>query len=166
MSDAFAHGNGQSKMELLVRVLNINGGHNSQLMERCPILKDYAVLIGKVKAHRGEMDFGESVKRAVEECIAEGVLREFLMTRRAEVMNSILTEYDEEKVLADIGQERYEDGKAEGKAESILELLEEGGDVPEEFRDVILSETNIETLKRWLKLAARADSIKTFKSQM
>ena len=28
-------------------------------------------------------------------------------------MNSILTEYDEEKVLADIGQERYEDGKAE-----------------------------------------------------
>ena len=81
-------------------------------------------------------------------------------------MNSILTEYDEEKVLADIGQERYEDGKAEGKAESILELLEEGGDVPEELRDVILSETNIETLKRWLKLAARADSIKTFKSQM
>lgn len=170
LSDAFVHGNEQSKMELLVHVLNINDGHNSQLMERCPILKDYAVLIGKVKAYRGELDFGESVKRAVEECIEEGVLREFLMTRRAEVMNSILTEYNEEQVLADIGQERYEDGKAEGraegKAESILELLGEYGNVPEELKGAILSETDPLTLKRWLKLAARADSITMFKDRM
>lgn len=34
-------------------------------------------------------------------------------------MNSLLTEYDEERVLADIGQERYEDGKSDGIAEGI-----------------------------------------------
>ncbi|MBU9739746.1 hypothetical protein KTH89_24825, partial [Lachnospiraceae bacterium ASD5720] len=91
LSDAFIHGNEQSKMELQVQILNINNGHNSQLMERCPVLKEYAVLVGKVKSYRGEMNFEGAVKRAVDECIEEGILREFLMTRRAEVMNSILT---------------------------------------------------------------------------
>lgn len=121
LSDAFIHGNEQSKMELQVQVLNINYGHNQQLMNRCPALRQYAILISKVKTYRKEMDFEDAVNRAVDECIEEGVLTEFLSLRRAEVMNAFLTEYDEEKVLADIGQERYEDGKADGKAEGITE---------------------------------------------
>ena len=167
LSDAFIHGNEQSKMELQVQVLNINYGHNTHLMERCPTLKEYAILVGKVKTYRGEMNFGEAVKKAVDECIGEGILREILLTRRAEVMNSILTEYDEEQVLADIGQERYEEGKAQGKAEAILELLGECcAAVPDELKNVIQSETDSETLRRWLKLAARSDSIESFKSRM
>ena len=166
LSDTFIHGNEQSKMELQVQILNINNGHNSRLMERCPVLKEYAVLVGKVKSYRGEMNFEEAVKRAVDECIEEGILREFLMTRRAEVMNSILTEYNEEQVLADIGQERYEEGKAEGKAKDILDLLGECGEVPVDLKEIILSEKDPETLKRWLKFAARADSIEAFKKRM
>ena len=166
LSDAFIHGNEQSKMELQVQILNINNGHNSQLMERCPVLKEYAVPVGKVKSYRGQMNFEEAVKQAVDECIEEGILREFLMTRRAEVMNSILTEYNEEQVLADIGQERYEEGKAEGKAEDILDLLGECGEVPVDLKEIILSEKDPETLKRWLKFAARADSIEAFKKRM
>ena len=82
-------------------------------------------------------------------------------------MNSILTEYDEEQVLADIGQERYEEGKAQGKAEDILELLGECcAAVPAELKNAIQSETDSETLKRWLKLAARSDSIESFKALM
>ena len=85
-------------------------------------------------------------------------------------MNSILTEYDEEQVLADIGQERYDEGKAEGKmegiAEGVLELLGEYCEVPEDLKNTIQSEANIDTLSRWLKLAARSDSIESFKSQM
>lgn len=115
--NAFIHGNEQSKMELQVQVLNINYRHNQQLMNRCPALRQYAILISKVKTYRKEMDFEDAVNRAVDECIEEGVLTEFLSLRRAEVMNAFLTEYDEEKVLADIGQERYEDGKAEGITE-------------------------------------------------
>ena len=89
-------------------------------------------------------------------------------------MNSILTEYDEEQVLADIGQERYEEGKAEGIAEgkmegiaeSVLELLGEYCEVPEDLKNTIQSEADIDTLSRWLKLAARSDSIESFKALM
>lgn len=178
LSDAFIHGNEQSKMELQVQVLNINYGHNKQLMERCPTLKEYAILVGAIKTYCREMSFEESVKRAIDECIANGVLRDFLMIRRAEVMNSLLTEYDEERVLADIGQERYEDGKSdgiaegiaigktEGIAEGILELLNIQGMVPEKLEITIRTETDLKTLKGWLKLAAMTDSVETFQNQM
>lgn len=49
-----------------------------------------------------------------------------------------------------------------GKAESIIELLEELGPVPEELRKKIMKERDAETLKGWLKLAAKAASVEDF----
>lgn len=81
-------------------------------------------------------------------------------------MNSLLTEYDEEQVLADIGQEYFEDGIARGKAEDIIELLEEYGSVPEDLKTTILQETDLSVLKKWFKLAIKADSAEEFKKQI
>ena len=49
-----------------------------------------------------------------------------------------------------------------GKAESIIELLEELGPVPEELRKKIMKERDAETLKGWLKLAAKVASVEDF----
>lgn len=166
LSDAFIHGNEQSKMELEVQILNINSGHNKPLMARCPTLMQYAELVGKIKAYKKTMNFEDAVKQAVEECIEKDVLKEFLIARRAEVMNSILTEYNEEQVLADIGKEHYEDGLVDGIAGSILNLLEDYGVVSDDLRYTIQSETNLDILKKWLKLAAKAPSLEAFKQQM
>lgn len=81
-------------------------------------------------------------------------------------MNSLLTEYDEEQVLADIGQEYFEDGIARGKAESIIELLEESGNVPEDLKTTILQETDLSVLKKWFKLAIKANSTEEFRKQI
>lgn len=81
-------------------------------------------------------------------------------------MNSILTEYNEEQVLADIGKEHYEDGLVDGIAGSILNLLEDYGAVSDDLRYTIQSETNLDILKKWLKLAAKAPSLEAFKKQM
>lgn len=53
-------------------------------------------------------------------------------------------------------------GKVQGKAQSILELLEENGPVSESTRRMILSETDMERLSVWLKAAARAGSEEDF----
>ena len=58
------------------------------------------------------------------------------------------------------------EGKAEGKAEGILEFLEEIGPVSDELRERIMSETDLELLRRWLKQAAKADSVETFVAEM
>ena len=53
-------------------------------------------------------------------------------------------------------------GKVQGKAQSILELLEENGPVSEKTRNMILSETDTERLSVWLKAAARSGSEEDF----
>ena len=53
-------------------------------------------------------------------------------------------------------------GKVQGKAQSILELLEENGPVSEKTREMILSETDMERLSVWLKAAARSGSEEDF----
>ena len=52
--------------------------------------------------------------------------------------------------------------KAEGKAEDILELLEDIGEPSETLRNYIMKQNDLVVLRRWLKMAAKADSIKEF----
>lgn len=67
-----------------------------------------------------------------------------------------------EEMLRD---ERAE-GKAEAKIEDILDILEDKCQLPADLRSRIEDEKNLQTLTRWLKLAAKADSLEEFLSQM
>ena len=59
-------------LELRVTVLNVNRGHNQELMEHCQTLNSYASH-GKRKSRKytslGELSLEEAVECAVEECI-------------------------------------------------------------------------------------------------
>ena len=48
----------------------------------------------------------------------------------------------------------------------ILELLSELGEVPDALRNIIESKKDIETLSKWLKLAAKSTTIKEFEAAM
>ncbi|MBD5459557.1 MAG: hypothetical protein HDR26_01255, partial [Lachnospiraceae bacterium] len=56
--------------------------------------------------------------------------------------------------------------KAEGKAEAVLDFLEEKGHVPEQLREKIMGQNDLDILKKWLKLAVRTESIGEFIRQM
>ena len=64
-----------------------------------------------------------------------------------------------EKIGLEKGMAR---GLSCGKAQSILELLEENGPVSEKTRNMILSETDMERLSMWLKAAVRSGSEEDF----
>ena len=53
-------------------------------------------------------------------------------------------------------------GKTEERAQAVLELLEDIGEPSEMLRNYIMKQTDLEVLRRWHKIAARADSIKDF----
>jgi len=57
-------------------------------------------------------------------------------------------------------------GKVLGKAESVIEFLEEKGVVSEDTKEKILSENNLETLSKWLRLALKVESIEEFEMKM
>ena len=55
------------------------------------------------------------------------------------------------------------EGKLESRIEDIIEILENyGEDISESLRERISSETDVEVLKSWLKIAAKCDSIAEF----
>ena len=58
------------------------------------------------------------------------------------------------------------EGKTIGTAESILELLSDKGEIPEEIRETISGEKDLERLKNWLKLAVKVESVEEFWGEM
>ena len=69
-----------------------------------------------------------------------------------------------------IFEEMLRDERAEGKAEAVLEMLlelmKDLGEIPDELRNRITSEKDLETLKKWHRLAARSESLDEFFEKM
>ena len=63
-------------------------------------------------------------------------------------------------------QETRRISKAEARAEDITDLLSDLGDIPEEIKEKLRQEQDLDTLKKWLKLAARAKSMEQFASEI
>lgn len=58
------------------------------------------------------------------------------------------------------------EGKAEGKAEYVIELLEECGEVPPSLQELIMSEKDLSILQVWLKLASKVETVDEFQHRM
>ena len=97
-------------LELKVVVLNINMGHNKELMEACRTLREYAEYVRRVRQYKKEMSIEEAVERTITECIAEGILKEFLIKNRAEAKAVSIYEYNEEEHLRMERENAFEDG--------------------------------------------------------
>lgn len=68
----------------------------------------------------------------------------------------------EEADMCEALEEIFEEGKQEGRQEAIFELLEDYGELPEETKKQIKKEKDMEKLKAWHKIAAKAESIEEF----
>lgn len=173
LSDAYEKKVASPELELKVLMLNINQGNNRKLMQRCKTLKEYCQFVECIRKYAATMEIAKAVDRAVTECIKKNILADFLTKQRAEVVAVSIFEYNEEEELKKIraaefsvGREAgYEEGEAVGKAESVLELLEDLGKIPKELRERILSESNLPVLKQWLKAAAKSESLQAFLDQ-
>ena len=111
LSDAYETFSGEPALELKVLVININEGYNQTLMESCQILKEYAQYVSKVRAYKKTLSLNEAVEKAVEECIQEGILQEFLLANKAEVVAMSIFEYDREWEEEILRKEEFEAGR-------------------------------------------------------
>ena len=115
LSSAFECLTGEPKLELIVTVLNVNEGHNADLMQHCSMLKEYAQYVARVRHYASDMPLNQAVKRAMDECIREGILAEFLARNRNEVISMSIFEYDKELEEKKLRKAEYEYGFAEGE---------------------------------------------------
>ena len=117
LSSAFECLTGEPKLELIVTVLNVNEGHNADLMQHCSMLKEYAQYVARVRHYASDMPLNEAVKHAVDECIREGILAEFLTRNRNEVISMSIFEYDKELEEKKLRKAEFEAGREAGLTE-------------------------------------------------
>lgn len=131
LSNAYTHLDGTPKLELEAVMLNINPGHNQELLSTCKSLHDYSEYTARVRHYSKEMEIEDAVERAICECIEEGILSEFLSQNRMEAKSMSIYEYDAEKHIRQEREDAWEDGIETGISETsiLIAKLAENGDL-------------------------------------
>lgn len=132
LSDAFQVREENFSLELSATLLNINSGHNPELLFACRTLGDYAEYTKRVRRYVEAMELKDAVERAIDECIRDDVLAEFLRNNRSEAISVSIYEYDEKRTMRQMREEAFEDGVEkgiergieQGKLEGIRTLIE------------------------------------------
>lgn len=162
LSDAFCNEDPSGEFEWTATVINLNHEDNRELLGKCKILQEYTDLVMNIRKLSKRMGEIEAVDQAVVECIEQkGELSEILLAHRAEVVNMLLAEFDEETFVRDIHAEGLAEGLARGrekgreeeKIENIQRMIQKGkfsfSDIAE-CNDVPLEK--VEEIARTLKV--------------
>ncbi len=123
-------------LELKVRVLNINQGYNSELLEKCKVLDEYSKFVDIVEKYmESETDIDKAVRKAVKYSIDNGVLTEFLKKNRNRVISMLISNYttydyemdwkEEIEQIKEQAAREIEEARAEAKAEARAEARAE-----------------------------------------
>ena len=115
LSSAFSSQDVEPAVEVVVKVININYGHNEHLMQGCGLLSQYAQFVAATREYANKYDNREeAMNAAIEYCIGHGILEDILRKHRSQVLGSLLEEFDEKKYAKTLREEGYESGREEG----------------------------------------------------
>lgn len=129
LSTAFEHTMDSPEIELHCKVYNINKGNNVELLRRCPVLRDYMYFVDKVRFYIGQLgdlpeELEEAIELAIDDCINNHVLEDFMKSRRSEVVKVTQLDYTHERRMKLVQQEEYEHGLQQGLQQGIQNGLD------------------------------------------
>ena len=125
LSDSFEKREEEPAVECIARFININYGHNQELLNSCKRLHDYSYFVECARGYlRKGYERREAVRRTVNECIDKGILEDVLIKHRAEVEDMFLTTFDKKMYEKAVREEAREDGLAEGSRQHLVTLIQ------------------------------------------
>lgn len=123
LSDSYEKKTDEPELELTVKVYNINLGHSPELLEACSLLKEYAQYVEQVREYAKGLPPEKAVERAIEDCIRNGILADFLSRNRAEATAVCIYEYNEELHLKNVREEGIQQGLQQGEEQKLIDLI-------------------------------------------
>ena len=118
-------------------------------MQHCNTLNEYAQYVARGRLYAADMSLDQAVERAVDECVREGILAEFLTRNRNEVISMSIFEYDKELEEKKLRKAEYEAGREAGFSEGEKHGRETGFSEGEKYG---IELNSIETARRMLQL--------------
>ena len=123
LSDAFLVHNSNPSMELIAEIIDINLNSGDIALIRSTTLQNYSFLINEIRKNQSTgMSRDNAIVKAIDFCIDENILPEFLTEHYREVSKMLNWEYDadaEKRVLR-------EEAKQEGIQEGIQQGIQQG----------------------------------------
>ena len=110
LSDCFENPGGD--IEVIAHVYNINPGH--RLPDCCRPLEDYSQFVSAYRDRITSVGAEQAANEALDS-LPDGEVKNYILSQKGEVIDMLLTEYDEEETLRVVA----EDAKAEGEAIGI-----------------------------------------------
>jgi hypothetical protein len=109
-------------LELVVQIYNINKGHNQDILSKSNTLGGYSIFIDKIREFEKEKkSLEKAFTCAINYCIDNNILRDFLRKHGSEVINMLTAEYDPEVEKAVVREETREEAR-----QYFLALLNQG----------------------------------------
>lgn len=136
LSMAYEKPTDDPELELICTIYNINPDKDQRFLKNCPVLDEYMIFVGCVRRLETEGE-DNPIERAIDYCIDNHILEEFLRENRAEVLNAMtidmtferreeLIREEEQKEARDlIEKERKRANDAEKRAENAEKQLAE-----------------------------------------
>lgn len=126
LKDAFEDGTNPD-IEVKVTMININYGHNKEILNACRPLEEYAWFVDKVRKNQELTEtLEEAIDAAIDELVEDSVIKPFLISNRAEVKRMCITEYDEARTFAEQREEGIEIGIEIGSIKMLSSLVKGG----------------------------------------
>ena len=128
LSDAYMNQDGESSLQLIIRVYNINKDAGSELLEKCPTLKQYSMFVEKVREYsKNKQTLAErDMVEIMNSCIKDGILPDFLSKYGREAVGMMFRELTQEEAMEMSRQDGYalgvEKGEASGRAAEKIEM--------------------------------------------
>jgi hypothetical protein len=125
---------GGGDVEVVAHMLNVNVGHNKELMDRCKPLADMAELIHRSREYKKQGCTNEEAShKAIDSCIKDHILEDILRKERARVRNILYSGLTEEETrrmheweLEEQTKEAREEAREEAKQDAVKRLVADG----------------------------------------
>ena len=117
LSDCFEKPEGD--LEATVHVYNITAGH--RLPRECRPLEEYSLFVDTYRSKVSAVGPGQAADEALS-ALPDGRVKDYLCSQRSEVLDMLLTEYDEQAVMQAIAKDAEEKGETKGE-ERLAALL-------------------------------------------
>ena len=151
LSDAYKEKDTENRLEVTVKMININQDAHHEILEKCPVLNEYSQFIEIIRKYQDKQE-ERPYKKAIQECMEKGILKDYLMRRGSEVENMLLAEYDYETDIAVQREEAWEEGMEKGidkkNREIACKLAAKGMPIKEIAQIVNAKEAEV---KEWIE---------------
>ena len=123
LSESFLAEPKENSLELVVNLINLNYNKDSEILQRSPSLLGYSKLLyhiqEKLKANGGALK--QAIDEAVQTCMNEGLITDFLQKHSREVTGMLFQEITVEEFAEIRAREAYADGEKAGREEGRSE---------------------------------------------